>query len=136
VRNGYRRDRQLRAQSCRRRAGHLDAVALRYAAEVSGGVDEIALTHLDIATRHRELRVCEAYQADGERIGRVAPGPARDLEYQEQLTAMLLRARPVYTDPGGDWAGIVEQATGAAVILLSSGPKATDKRLRLKVPHH
>ena len=114
------------------RAGHLDAVALRYAAEVSGGVDEIALTHLDTAARHRELRACEAYQAGGERIGRLVPGPARDLGYQEQLTAMLLRARPVYTDPGGDWAGIVEQATGAAVTLLSSGPKATDKRLRLK----
>ena len=112
------------------RAGHLDAVAMRYAAEVSGGVDEIALTHLDIAARHSELRVCESYQADGERIERLAPGPARDLGYQERLTAMLLRARPVYTDPGSDWVSVVERATGVAVTLLSSGPTAAGKRLR------
>src|SRR5262249_22523653 len=71
------------------RAGHLDAVALRYAAEVSGGVDEIALTHLDIAARHRELRVCESYQADGERVERLAPGPARGLGEQERVTPLL-----------------------------------------------
>ena len=34
------------------RAGHLDALALRYAAEVAGGVDAVALTHLDTARRH------------------------------------------------------------------------------------
>ena len=33
------------------RTGHFDAVALRYALEVAGGVDGIALTHLDAAAR-------------------------------------------------------------------------------------
>ena len=35
------------------RAGHLDAVALGYAAGVAGGVDAVALTHLDTARRCR-----------------------------------------------------------------------------------
>ena len=31
------------------RVGHLDAVALRYAVEACGGIDAVALTHLDTA---------------------------------------------------------------------------------------
>jgi adenylosuccinate synthase len=47
------------------RTGHLDAVALRYGLEVAGA-DVIALTHLDTAARHPELRVCRGYDIDGE----------------------------------------------------------------------
>jgi adenylosuccinate synthase len=109
------------------RSGHLDAVALRYAIEVSGGVDAIALTHLDIASRHPELQVCHSYQAPGQTVTRLPPGPARDLDYQQQLTAMLLAARPSYTRPKGDWAGIIEQETGAPVVVRSHGPTTADK---------
>jgi len=109
------------------RSGHLDAVALRYAIEVSGGVDAIALTHLDTAARHPELRVCHSYQARGQTVTRLQPGPARDLDYQQQLTAMLLAARPSYVQPDGDWAGVIEQETGAPVVVRSHGPTAADK---------
>jgi adenylosuccinate synthase len=109
------------------RTGHLDTVTLRYAIEVTGGLDAIAVTHLDTAASHPELRVCRAYQAAGHALTRLPPGPARDLDYQQQLTAMLLTARPVYSHPGGDWAGLVEQETGAPVVLRSHGPTAADK---------
>ncbi len=62
------------------RIGHPDAVALRYAAEVAGGVDGVALTHLDVAARHR-LRLCRAYQADGRMVSRIEPGPEHDLSW-------------------------------------------------------
>src|SRR4029077_14332499 len=81
------------------RTGHFDAVALRYAVEVSGGVDAVALTHLDVAAGH-PLRVARSSQVDGQPLQRIIPGPERDLGWQERLTAMLLRARPVYDDPG------------------------------------
>ncbi len=108
------------------RAGHQDAVALRYAVEVSGGVDAVALTHLDTAARH-PLRVCRSYRADGDRLTRITPGPPRDLRWQERLTGMLLRARPEYSDPVGDWPGVVEEVVGAPVVLRSAGPTAGHK---------
>jgi adenylosuccinate synthase len=109
------------------RTGHLDAVALRYAIEVTGGVDAIALTHLDTAARCPSLRVCRSYHVEGRPVTRLAPGPPRDLDYQEQLTGMLATARPAYSNPGGDWPQIVEQETGAPVVLRSHGPTAAEK---------
>lgn len=109
------------------RTGHLDAVALRYAIETTGGVDAIAITHLDTAARHRELQICRAYQTQVHAVTRLQPGPSRDLGYQEQLTRMLLAARPIYSPADGDWPDIIEQETGAPVVLRSHGPTAADK---------
>jgi adenylosuccinate synthase len=108
------------------RTGHLDAVALRYAVEVAGGVDAVALTHLDTAAQY-PLRLGYAYEVDGRRLERLVPGAARDLATQESLTRLLLRARPVYSEPGTDWPGVVEEITGAPVALRSWGPAAADK---------
>jgi len=109
------------------RTGHFDAVALRYAVEVSGGVHAVALTHLDAAGPN-PLRVCRSYQIGGQRHARIIPGPERDLRYQERLTRMLLGARPVYEHPGPDWPGLVEDVLGAPVALTSHGPTVADKR--------
>jgi adenylosuccinate synthase len=108
------------------RTGHFDAVALRYAVEVAGGVDALALTHLDTVTG-QPVRLCHRYLVDGQPVARLVPGPERDLAYQERLTEMLLGARPEYTEPGQDWAGLAGQLLGAPVALLSRGPTAADK---------
>jgi adenylosuccinate synthase len=110
------------------RVGHLDAVALRYAIEVAGAVDALALTHLDVAERRRDLRVCRAYQVDDARLERLAVGRAGDLEHQERLTNLLLRARPVYEDSDGDWPRIAAEILGAPTLLCSYGPGPLDKR--------
>jgi adenylosuccinate synthase len=115
------------------RSGHFDAVALRYAAEVSGGVDAVALTHLDAARPdaggQNPLRVCWSYQIEGERRTRIVPGPEHDLAWQERLTGMLMRARPVYEPPRADWPDVAGEVLGAPVALASYGPAAADKRL-------
>jgi adenylosuccinate synthase len=108
------------------RIGHFDAVALRYAIEVAGGVDELALTHLD-AARRQPLRVCRGYLADGERIDRLPYAPAHDLARQEQITDLLLRARPDYADQAGPWPDIVARELRTPVTLTSSGPTRSDK---------
>ncbi len=110
------------------RTGHLDAVALRYAIEVAGGVDALAVTHLDTAARN-PLRLCQSYQVGGQRMARLAPGPEHDLQYQKRLTRMLLRARPVYEDPGQDWPGVIEEALGAPVAIRCCGPARSDIRV-------
>jgi adenylosuccinate synthase len=110
------------------RVGHFDAVALRYALSVAGGVDALAVTHLDTVAR-QPVQVCDGYRVDGRLIDWIEPGPERDLDYQSRLTGMLLRARPSYLsgDLSGDRPGLIEAALGAPVTLLSTGPTAADK---------
>ena len=110
------------------RVGHFDAVAHRYAIEVAGGVDGLAVTHLDAPARCPGLRVCEAYTVDGEPWTRIVPGRARDLTYQAQLTARLRRARPATLRRPDDWAGELGGLLAAPVVLESSGPGTADKK--------
>ena len=111
-----------------RRCGWFDAVAVRYAAEVSGAT-ELVLTTLDVLAGFSPLRLAVAY-ADARGVR--APGfPAFDLE------AM----RPVYEDLPGftqDLSGVrhfadlpaearryverIETLTGLAVKVVSVGP--------------
>ncbi|MEV0808935.1 adenylosuccinate synthetase [Micromonospora sp. NPDC050200] len=103
------------------RFGHFDAVAHRYALAAAGGVDGLALTHLDLAGPR--LRICRRYRD----TDRLTPGPAGDLDRQAALTARLLRATPEYDDPPPDWVAAVRQELAAPVVLSSRGPTAEDK---------
>lgn len=108
------------------RFGHFDAVAHRYALAVAGGVDGLALTHLDLtdaASTGPALRICRRY-ADTDRL---APGPPGDLDRQAALTARLLGIRPVYDDAPADWADAVARELDAPVVLTSRGPTSADK---------
>ncbi|MBE1535066.1 adenylosuccinate synthetase [Actinomadura algeriensis] len=109
------------------RAGHLDAVALRYAREVTGGVDGVAVTHLDVAGARPDLRVCHAYDVGGRTVRRLAPNPPGRLDLQEDLTRRLLAARPLYA-PLARPDEAVEEALRAPVVLRSFGPTTADKR--------
>jgi adenylosuccinate synthase len=50
-----------------RRCGWFDAVAVRYTARLSG-IDSLALMMMDVLSQLAEVRVCVAYELDGERI--------------------------------------------------------------------
>jgi adenylosuccinate synthase len=110
------------------RVGHFDAVAHRYAAEVAGGVDGLAVTHLDAPGRCPDLRVCTSYEVDGEIWERIVPGPWRDLGYQERMTAALLRARMGSVRRPENWAGEIGDLLEAPVMVESFGPRSSDKR--------
>ncbi|GIJ45458.1 adenylosuccinate synthetase [Virgisporangium aliadipatigenens] len=103
------------------RFGHFDAVAHRYALEVCGGVDGLALTHLDLAGL--PLRRCDSY----DRLDRIVPGPPGDLDRQEKLTRLLLECRPVYGDVVPDLRESIAQALNAPVLLESRGETSADK---------
>ncbi|NUT35034.1 MAG: adenylosuccinate synthetase [Hamadaea sp.] len=114
------------------RVGHFDAVAHRYAVDVAGGVDGLAVTHLDVATHRRDLRICRSY-ADGTR--RIPPGEFGDLTYQEKLTAALSTAAPVLDEvPADAWPEAISSELGAPVLLESHGPTALDKTPRPASP--
>jgi adenylosuccinate synthase len=119
------------------RVGAFDAVAARYAISVAGGVDEIALTHLDRLSA-LPPNICTAYQCDRNTMRDIPVDRAPDLARQEQLTRRLLRCRPVYTPIDmSDADRFVEQferELGVPVGLTSHAPTAAAKRRRIVSP--
>ncbi len=69
-----------------RRIGWFDLVAMKYAVRLNG-VDEIALTKLDILTKVGEMKVCVAYKLDGREV----------TEFSSALP-FIDRVTPVYED--------------------------------------
>ncbi|MFI9101048.1 adenylosuccinate synthetase [Streptomyces fildesensis] len=116
------------------RTGHFDAVAHAYAVEVCGGVDALAVTHLDAPARCPGLRIARAYGMDGRLVERLPAGAPGDLGRQAALTAGLEAARPaVWDTPGADpaaWSAAVGAALSAPVALESYGPTYADVRDR------
>jgi adenylosuccinate synthase len=81
-----------------RRCGWLDAVAVRYAARVSGAT-ELAVMLLDVLSGIKELQVAVGYECDGKSIDGL-PSSLADFE----------RCRPVYEVLPG-WDGDITRAT-------------------------
>ncbi len=116
-----------------RRCGWFDAVLVRQAAKVSG-MDGIALTKLDVLDGLDELKVCVAYELDGERIDRLPAGQGAQA-----------RVKPVYeTLPGWkestygarSWNDLpaqavkyvrhIEELIGCPIAILSTSPERDD----------
>ena len=113
----------------RRRPGWLDAVMLRYAARVNS-LSELAIAKLDVLDQLETIRVCVAYEADGQRHDQ--------LPYHQSV---LHRATPVYEDLPGwgvdltgitersqlppeaeDYLSFIEQQVGVPVGMVGVGP--------------
>ena len=108
------------------RVGWFDPVLLRYAMGANGGVDWLALTHVD----RRQARFVEGYGFEL-RPPTAAEGTPARLEEQAALTAVLASARPTLAPiPEVDFAGWVERTLGAPVGMASHGPTHADKRWR------
>ena len=116
------------------RLGAFDAVAARYALAVAGGVDELAVTHLD---RLPSLppHICTAHECDGEAIRDIPQCDPTDFAQREELTRQLRRCRPVYTPidthDADRFVAMLECELGVRVSITSHGPTATDKRRRI-----
>jgi adenylosuccinate synthase len=108
------------------RVGHFDAVAHRYAVEVCGGVDALAVTHLDRVTP--DMRICTAYAVGDGTLDRIVPGERGDLTHQSALTAMLATATPSTLHQPEDWSSAIGGLLGAPVAITSYGPTWQDKR--------
>jgi adenylosuccinate synthase len=113
-----------------RRCGWFDAVAARYSARLNG-LTAAALTRLDVLDRFPAIKVCTAYQIDGNTVDRM---PAN-------ATAMA-RAKPVYRElpgwledtsgarrfsdlPAGarDYVRYIEELLETPIRLVSVGPE-------------
>ncbi|MDX2076235.1 MAG: adenylosuccinate synthase [bacterium] len=72
-----------------RRCGWLDAVLLRYSADVNG-LTSLAITKLDILSGFDELKIAVAYEVNGERV-----------DYPPSTVADLEIAKPIYETLAG-----------------------------------
>jgi adenylosuccinate synthase len=113
----------------RRRTGWFDAVILRYAARING-FTELFLTKLDVLSELSPIKVCVAYEIDGERFEDVPPHQS-----------LFHRAVPVYEELDGWWEDLgdvrtfgdlpaaarsyvrnVEALVGVRISVVSVGP--------------
>jgi len=115
-----------------RRCGWFDAVAVAFTARL-GGINEIAMMHLDTLAGLKEIKICRAYRIDGKETT-FFPGDA----------GALTRAECIYETVGGwtedlsqiqrygdlpnavkDYLATVERYVGVPITMLGVGPKRT-----------
>jgi adenylosuccinate synthase len=113
------------------RVGHFDLVAHRYAVEVAGGVDSIALTHLDTAEQEEDWHVVTGYISPaGERVDRIEPTKSlHDLTRQQELTDRMLACEPLVNTGPDDWVRYVEDTFRVPVSVAGYGPTWQDKHV-------
>jgi adenylosuccinate synthase len=116
-----------------RRCGWFDAVLVRQTVKTSG-ISGIALTKLDVLDGLKEIKVCVAYELDGERI-----------DYLPASMGAQARVTPIYETLEGwsettagarSWAELpaqaikyvryIEELIGAPVAMLSTSPERLD----------
>ena len=108
------------------RWGWLDLPLLRYAVEACGGVDGLAVTHLDCCAAG-DWRIGTGYRGGQEpELGRF-----RDLEYQEWLTRRLQQAEVEYQSVCDAEQLLELLAPIAPVAVESWGPTSEEKKVRL-----
>jgi adenylosuccinate synthase len=112
-----------------RRVGWLDLVAVKYSTMING-VSGLCLTLLDVLSGVDELKVCTAYEIDGQRTDRFLPDGAD-----------LARAKPVFTTLPGfpeavgtarklsdlpaaarKYIDFIQNHTGVPMAIVSVGP--------------
>jgi len=120
-----------------RRCGWFDAVAVSYSVAI-GGIDSVAMMHLDTLAGIKELKICRAYKIDG-----------REKTFFPANTNKLLQASAVYeTMPGWDedlsqisdfndlpenvenYIYRIEELIGKPITIIGVGPKRSQTIFR------
>ena len=112
------------------RVGWLDAVLLRYARDVVGPLDGVAVTCLDRLADLNEVKICRRYNQEPFVVDRIQPSAnSHDLAYQSQITQALARCSPIYetVDSPFDLLPLIQEAAAAPITLISCGETAAHK---------
>ncbi|MBF5006952.1 adenylosuccinate synthase [Diaphorobacter caeni] len=116
-----------------RRCGWLDTVQLRQSIKVAG-IDQLALTKLDVLDGFDDICICTGYELDGQRIDHI---PANDAE-QQRLKPLLKRfdAWKGSTQGLRSWndlpaeakalIGAIQAEAGIPVAMVTTGPERDD----------
>ncbi len=114
-----------------RRCGWLDLVALRHAVAVNG-LDELAITKLDVLTAVDDIKFCVAYDLDGERLDyppydrleAVQPIYETLQGWNEDLSGC--RTRDELPAAAQAYLARIEQEVGCPIGVVSVGPDRED----------
>lgn len=113
-----------------RRCGWLDLVALKYSVKISG-IDELALTKLDVLNSFEEIKLCTNYKISGEETS-VFPVDSYRLEEVEPVYKIMpgwktdisgYDSRSSLPAPLKDYLGFIEDYLEVKITILSIGPK-------------
>lgn len=132
------------------RYGWFDGVLTRYALRVTGGVDALAVTHLDILPRLESWKYCQGYQglqlpedtsllagvSDG-LVSDLHPYPELSLAKRTQFTQALSRVVPKLHACSADEesvTGEIERLSGQQIGMISYGPMAENVRVVNSLP--
>ena len=113
----------------RRRPGYFDCVMMRYARRVNS-LSELAIAKLDVLDNLDEIKVCVAYELDGERLEdfpyhqsvlhEVTPIYETLPGWKTDLTSMTSRSE--LPTPSSDYLSFIEEHCGMPVNLVGVGP--------------
>jgi len=120
-----------------RRCGWFDAVAVSYGVKI-GAIDSIALMHLDTLSGLKELKICRAYEINGQEtdffpanedrltqakaVYETAPGWEEDLTEVSDFQDLPANAR--------DYVCRIEEQIGAPITAVGVGPKRSQTIFR------
>ena len=128
------------------RYGWFDAVLARYALDVAGKVDALAVTHLDVLPRLKTWKYCAGYQGrlDFAQPCGLAPvsgnfrlPPSLTLAQREQFTQTLAKITPVLEPCETDSRKVIqkiEALVGQPVGIVSDGPSAGNVKIINTIP--
>jgi len=116
-----------------RRCGWFDAVLARQSVAING-IDGIALTKLDVLDGIETLKICIAYEADGERLdhlpaGLKAQGAIRPIYEEIEGWRQSTRGARSFRDLPAEavkYVRRIEELIGAPVALLGTSPERED----------
>lgn len=116
-----------------RRCGWIDLVALKYAVQLNG-MNELALTKLDILNDFEQIKLCTAYEINGEQtevfpadlpdvdsinpVYKTMPGWQASLEDCTTINGLPTKAR--------NFIDFVKEYLGVELTILSKGPKRSE----------
>jgi adenylosuccinate synthase len=117
----------------KRRCGWFDAVLVRQSIQVAG-IEGVVLTKLDVLDGMANLRICTAYEIDGQRFDYLPAGMAQQAkarpvyEEAEGWTESTQGARAIDSLPRAALAYVrrIESLIGAPVILVTTSPQRDD----------
>jgi adenylosuccinate synthase len=116
------------------RYGWFDAVLARYAIAAAGGVDLLAVTHMDLLARLKAWTCCTGYQSrTGGGAADLRSQRGLPLEERARLTQALCAAVPVLESCPANVDEVCEKMAdliGQPVGIIASGPKAGDVTIR------
>jgi adenylosuccinate synthase len=120
-----------------RRCGWFDAVAVTFTARL-GGINEIAMMHLDTLAGLKEVNICRAYRINGKETT-FFPGNAADVEAAECVYETLpgwdedlsgVTTYDALPENTKKYIAAVEKIVGVPVTIVGVGPKRTQAVFR------